>query len=100
MLPYYAPDDDGPEQGVLAAALARAYMLSAQDDEALRLADRAIVVAEAQRDFATLADAIITKGTILPSTGRMQEGIMMLRGAIDFARSTIFRLPPVEASTT
>jgi tetratricopeptide (TPR) repeat protein len=85
MLPYYAPDDDGPEQGVLAAALARAYMLSAQDDEALRLADRAIVVAEAQRDFATLADAIITKGTILPSTGRMQEGIMMLRGAIDFA---------------
>ncbi len=85
MAPFLAPDDPGPEQGALAAALARAYMLSAQTEEALQLADQAIVIAEANRDFATLADAIITRGTILPGTGRMQEGIMTLRGVIDFA---------------
>jgi tetratricopeptide (TPR) repeat protein len=85
MAPFLAPDDPGPEQGALAAALARAYMLSSQNEEALQLADQAIVIAEANRDFATLADAIITKGTILPGMGRMQEGIMMLRGSVDFA---------------
>jgi hypothetical protein len=85
MAPFLAPDDLGPEQGALAAALARAYMLSAQPVESLQLADQATVIAEANRDFATLADAIVTRGTVLPGTGRMQEGIMTLRGVIDFA---------------
>jgi class 3 adenylate cyclase/tetratricopeptide (TPR) repeat protein len=85
MLPFLDPEDTGPEQGVLAAALARAYMLGAQNNEGLRLADQAILIAESNLDFATLADAIITKATILPSTGRNQEGLMTLRGVIDFA---------------
>jgi hypothetical protein len=60
-------------------------MLSAQNDQALEFADRAITAAEASRDYATLADAVITKGTILPGTGRIQEGMLMLRGVIEFA---------------
>lgn len=85
MLPFLAPDDPGREQGALASALARSYMLSAQFEEGLQLADQAILIAETNLDFATLADAIITKATILPGTGRTQEGLMTLRGVIDFA---------------
>jgi len=85
MLPFFEPGEASREQGVLAAALSRAYMLSAQGDKALEFADRAITAAEASRDYATLADAVITKGTLLPNTGRIQEGMLMLRGVIEFA---------------
>jgi class 3 adenylate cyclase len=85
MRPHFDPESETPEQGVLAAALARASMLAAEGEASLELADRAILIAEANEDVATMADAFITKGTMLPYFGRPREGMLLLRGAIDFA---------------
>lgn len=85
MLPYVKPGSGTREQGVLAAALSRASMLSDRQVDAIRLADQAIDTAEATLDHATFVDAFITKATSLGNLGHTFEATLMLDGAIDFA---------------
>jgi hypothetical protein len=85
MLPYFKPESGSREQGVLAAALSRASMLSDRQADAIRLADQAIDTAEAAVDPATFVDAFITKATSLGNLGHTFEATLMLDGAIDFA---------------
>jgi len=66
----------------LVAELARAYMRSGRDDEAIAAADRALPIAEQFELFEPLAESLNTKGTSLTSIGRLQEGIALLRGAL------------------
>jgi class 3 adenylate cyclase/tetratricopeptide (TPR) repeat protein len=85
MLPYFDPESASREQGMLAAALSRASMLSDRQSEAIRLADQAIDAAEAAVDPATFVDAFITKASSLGNLGHTFEATLMLDGAIDFA---------------
>jgi class 3 adenylate cyclase/tetratricopeptide (TPR) repeat protein len=75
--------DEAPEgTAYLVAALARAYMRSGRDLEAIVAADRTLAVAERFELFDPLAESLNTKGTSLTSIGRLQEGITLLRGAL------------------
>ncbi len=85
LLPFYDTRSDMPEQAALAAALGRAYFLNDRSEEGLPVLEHALKLAEAHRDTATLADAIVTKGSMLPEFGRPQEGLLTLSGAVDFA---------------
>jgi len=85
MKPFYDPEADTVEQAILAGALARAYFLNAENEQSLRTVEHALELAERHRDMATLADVVVTKGSVLPEFGRVQEGLLLLRGAIDFA---------------
>ena len=51
-------------------ALARAALIMAEFDEALRLADRAVAAAREHGTTAVLADALITRGTAAALTGQ------------------------------
>ena len=77
------PPEEAPEGlAYLLAELARAYMRSGKDGEAIEAADRALPIAERFELVEPLAESLNTKGTSLTSIGRMQEGIVLLRGAL------------------
>ncbi|MHB8459865.1 MAG: ATP-binding protein [Candidatus Limnocylindrales bacterium] len=77
------PPEEAPEGlAYLLAELARAYMRSGRDGEAIEAADRALPIAERFELVEPLAESLNTKGTSLTSIGRMQEGMVLLRGAL------------------
>ncbi len=78
----FGPDEAPEGLAYLVGELARAYMRSGRDHEAIEAADRALPIAERFELFEPLAESLNTKGTSLTSIGRMQEGIVLLRGAL------------------
>ncbi|MBA3852388.1 MAG: hypothetical protein H0X59_08505 [Chloroflexi bacterium] len=70
----------GSDRGVIeqAAQLARAYMLNEDVDQAVRTADRALIMAERRDLLPIVADLLITKGASLSSLGRLREGVGLL----------------------
>ena len=85
MAPYYDPSADSLEQAVLAAELGRAQFLNSQGPDSLPIIERALVLAEKHRDTPALADAMVTKASLLQECGRVQEGLVLLKGAIEYA---------------
>jgi hypothetical protein len=86
--PRYEAVGETSGAAALAAAYARAVMMSGNDNEArsaIDAADVALVVAESGRDDALLADALITKGSAFALVGRPREGEILLRGGLDIA---------------
>ena len=76
--------DDAPEVVALVAGLARAFMQN-DDPRALETAERALVVAERIPLPAILAEALVTKASVLDLGGHRLEGIALMRGAIDMS---------------
>jgi class 3 adenylate cyclase/tetratricopeptide (TPR) repeat protein len=80
---------DGHEEGfaLLTAELARAYMLDWRGDElTIETADRAIAAAEPLDLVGVVAEALISKGTIITRT-RPREGTAILMGALALAET-------------
>lgn len=74
-----------PELAQAGALLARAFLLSARDDEAVGVADRALAAAETLGLKATVVDALITKATVIGHAGRLVEARILLDGAVELA---------------
>jgi class 3 adenylate cyclase/tetratricopeptide (TPR) repeat protein len=86
--------EDHPEVVELTAELARDYMMHADFERAVEFADRTPVAAEQLALLPTVGEALITKGTSLANTGRFQEGIALMRGALALGEAN--GLPLVE----
>jgi class 3 adenylate cyclase/tetratricopeptide (TPR) repeat protein len=65
---------------------ARAYGQLEQENKALALADEAMVVAERANIPNLLARALLGKGSVLASVGRLHEGIALIRAGEQVAR--------------
>lgn len=69
----------------LLARLARAYMRLTRDEEAVRTADQAIVIAEPLLLDRIVAEAMINKGSALMKLGRLREPRMLLESGATLA---------------
>ncbi len=68
--------------------LARCYMFSGDSRRAIEMTDRALEVAEHGDLVALLADALVTKGSVLCDLGRLREGIGVIEAGERLARSS------------
>jgi class 3 adenylate cyclase/tetratricopeptide (TPR) repeat protein len=66
------------------AQLARALMMGGSDEESVEWSNRALA-ASGLADDSLLTDVLITKGTALTNSGRLVEGEILLRGAMQVA---------------
>jgi tetratricopeptide (TPR) repeat protein len=80
--------DLGADPGVvsLLGQLARAYMLTDEDERAIAVADQALIAAEQANLVTLVADTLITKGTALAGVGRAYEGQAEIEGALRLAQ--------------
>lgn len=78
---------DSSDWVAAAAELARSYMLTNRLEEALAMVERALSGAERLAIDGLIADALVTKGSILGDVGRVVEGRALLREALDLARA-------------
>jgi tetratricopeptide (TPR) repeat protein len=77
------PDSDRPEAAFALAELARAYMLSARDADAISTADRALAAVAGRHEPRVVVEALTTKASALKE--RPLEAEALLRGAIAIA---------------
>jgi DNA-binding CsgD family transcriptional regulator len=75
-----------PAHAQVWGALARAAMIMAGFDDAIRLADRAVAAARQHGTTSVLADALVTRGTAAAITGDA-GGLDVLREGVDLART-------------
>jgi class 3 adenylate cyclase/tetratricopeptide (TPR) repeat protein len=80
---------------LLAAEYARSFIFAARFDKILPVIDRALAAAEALGMYETIANGFATKGAALGYSGRIQEAIALLHGAIGIAEA--HELPRVAA---
>ena len=73
--------EDEPEAARVFAELARLYMLTDRNDEAIEMAERALRAAARDRDTETVVEALVTQATAL-AYARPDEGEAVYRGAI------------------
>jgi hypothetical protein len=78
---------EAPEAIALRAGLARAYFFADRPGDALPLIDEVLVSAGRVDDVPILADAVITKGTMLSQLRRSREGTALLVGGLDLAQT-------------
>jgi class 3 adenylate cyclase/tetratricopeptide (TPR) repeat protein len=83
----YADLVDDPALAAIEHQLARAYWFGDRNDEAIELADRAIGRAERIEATELIADALITKGSVLGFESRPYEGSGILEAGIRLAES-------------
>jgi class 3 adenylate cyclase/tetratricopeptide (TPR) repeat protein len=76
------PDDD---LGALAAQLGRFMFFAGQHDAATQRIETALEIAEALSLPEVLSQALTTKGMLLTSHGRKQEGLALMRFGLDVA---------------
>jgi class 3 adenylate cyclase/tetratricopeptide (TPR) repeat protein len=76
------PDDD---LGTLAAQLGRFMFFAGQHDVALQRIETALEIAEALSLPEVLSQALTTKGMLLTSRGRKQEGLVLIRFGLSTA---------------
>ncbi len=83
-------DDLGDDPAVVAihSQLARCHYFGGDHRLAIEMADRALEVAEHGDLVALLADALVTKGSVLCDLGRLREGIGVIEAGERLARSS------------
>jgi class 3 adenylate cyclase/tetratricopeptide (TPR) repeat protein len=75
-----------PSLAVAASDLARAYLVNgAPSDMTAAAAEAALPALEAFELTERIADAMITRGTALGSSGRIRQGIALVKGALELA---------------
>jgi tetratricopeptide (TPR) repeat protein len=78
---------DDPIVAEMTAQIARAYQLHEDPVQAIAWAERSLAISERAYLLPTLAEAIITKGASLTHTGRVWEGIGLVRAGQHLAES-------------
>lgn len=98
MSPYFDPDRAAePEMMALGAELSRAQMRSYQHQEAADVALAVLIAAEAAGNTALVIETLNTRGAVLPSLGRFNEGVALLREALRLADMTSLPYPTLRA---
>jgi tetratricopeptide (TPR) repeat protein len=77
--------DPGAERAAVAAQLAKLHMLRTDLDAAIEMTDEALMMAEPKRAWQTIADALITRGTVQVWRGRPEEGNALMTKALELA---------------
>ena len=78
----------------LSGQLARTHLLLGEPEEAIRLVDEALPMAERLGLTRETLQMVITRGPALASVGRLREGIVVLLGAVTASAS--YQMPDVE----
>ena len=81
----YAGLDPGPERAAVAAQLAKLHMFRTDLDRAVEATDETLAMAEAARAWETIADALITRGTVQTWRGRPEEGHALMTRGLELA---------------
>ncbi|HEX5239763.1 MAG TPA: adenylate/guanylate cyclase domain-containing protein, partial [Candidatus Limnocylindrales bacterium] len=76
---------DHPALAMLEHQLARALWFLDDHTQAIELADRALTRAERVDDYAQIAEAMVSKGSLIALEGRYHEGIALLDGGYRLA---------------
>jgi class 3 adenylate cyclase/tetratricopeptide (TPR) repeat protein len=79
--------DDDPAVVELMAELARLKALGNENEEAIKIADRALAAAEKLDLVETIANAVMTKGIALAYLNRNREAMLLLPGVLLLAES-------------
>jgi class 3 adenylate cyclase/tetratricopeptide (TPR) repeat protein len=80
-----AEDEPDADVAIVAAQLGRFLTLGGRADEALPAVERALEIAEALRLPEVLSNALNTKAVLLERRGRIEEGRLLLRHALEIA---------------
>jgi class 3 adenylate cyclase/tetratricopeptide (TPR) repeat protein len=75
----------GEERAVVAAQLAKLRMFRTELQEAIEATDEALTMAEPAQAWSTVADALITRGTVRAWQGRLEEGNALLVRGLELA---------------
>ncbi len=78
---------DDPALADLRTQLSRAYFMHGEPEPAIREAEAVLPTLERLGLIPLLADTLVTKGSAMGSTGRLREGLAILRGGLDLARA-------------
>jgi class 3 adenylate cyclase/tetratricopeptide (TPR) repeat protein len=93
----YVDLEPGLERAAVAAQLAKFHMLRTDLQPAIDATDEALAIAEPARDWRTIADALITRGTVLVWLGRSEEGNALMSRALELALSHDLQLIAIRA---
>ncbi len=77
--------EDEPGAAAAFAELARVYMLTDRNAEAVEMADKALRAAATLRETEVIVEALVTRGPAIADAGRIDEAEATLRGAIILA---------------
>jgi tetratricopeptide (TPR) repeat protein len=77
--------DSDSERAVVAAQLARLHMFRTDLEPAIEATDEALAMAEPARAWETIADALITRGTVQCWRGRPEEGDALMSRGLELA---------------
>ncbi len=75
----------GTRRAVVAAQLAKLYMFRMELEEAIHASDEALAMAEPEQHWETIADALITRGTVRSWQQRHEEGNVLIVGGLELA---------------
>ena len=75
----------GPQRAVVAAQLAKLHLFRAELQGAIDSTDEALAMAEPAQAWSTVAEALITRGTVRAWQGRLEEGKALLAGGLELA---------------
>ncbi|MGH2428997.1 MAG: AAA family ATPase [Candidatus Limnocylindria bacterium] len=96
-LPRAEAIDAPPVLAQTLAYLARCHMRSGQDDEAIAVADRALIIAERLNLEEIATEAFINKGSALGAVGRLRESLSLLGTAVERAQASGAVAPEMRA---
>ena len=97
---FAEPLGDQPVVAEMAAQIARAHQLHEEPEEAIAWAERALAISERLYLLPTIAEAIITKGSSLTHTGRVWEGIGLIRAGQQLADANGYLQTRLRASVS
>ncbi len=78
---------DGQDLVLLRVELARAYFMHGEGGRSVDLAERVLPTLERLDLVSAIAEVMITKGSAMATLGRVREGLAVLRGGLEIARS-------------
>jgi class 3 adenylate cyclase/tetratricopeptide (TPR) repeat protein len=82
------PATDPEVYARLASELARAHMLAGRYAPGLEWTERSLAAAGPIRATELIAEALNTRGVLLQESGRLDEGILLIRAAVDLAAAS------------
>jgi class 3 adenylate cyclase/tetratricopeptide (TPR) repeat protein len=75
----------GAQRALVAAQLARLHLFRTELEKAIDTTDEALAMAEPAQAWSTVADALITRGTVRAWQGRLEEGNALLERGLELA---------------
>jgi tetratricopeptide (TPR) repeat protein len=75
----------GSQRAVVGAQLAKLYMFRMELEQAIDASDEALAMAEPEESWETIADALITRGTVRSWQRRAAEGNALILGGLELA---------------